>query len=351
MKKNILKKGPNILLLLASVFVPFLGVSVDKVEAADCEQIHTNYYFFVQIAGDDILEQDDGYTTKASTYIEDLKVPVGKEVLAHGQISLNGQTFEGITWDINTYWKYGRQFENASLVEQVDETSIPNATLIGHGTWNNDQTGEVDIEGKADLSGYSESQLVNATYIPTSSFYRVPVETGREAPTSGTFYIQRDFPANSPFTGTPISYTYTVTAYDSVVSPALYYVQYCEVEAEEQEPTPENYKVTIHYIDTDNNTIQADRILGSNYADGSSYTYSCPSTITYNGQTYNFDSSDNVSGRINGADAEGYCIYSLNVPNNPTTGDIAIYAVWLIGAGALIYSIYYFNKNYRKSEM
>ena len=40
-----------------------------------------------------------------------------------------------------------------------------------------------------------------------------------------------------------------------------------------------------------------------------------------------------------------------DVPENPKTGDALIFIVWAVGAAALGYSIYYFNKYYKKNSI
>ena len=93
--------------------------------------------------------------------------------------------------------------------------------------------------------------------------------------------------------------------------------------------------------------------MGTNYENGKTYSIACPATVG----SYRLVSNANTSVTINNADGESKCYYELTstpvddeIQENPTTSDIPIYIVWAIGAGALGYSVYYFNKYYRKNK-
>lgn len=140
--------------------------------------------------------------------------------------------------------------------------------------------------------------------------------------------------------------------YESLVIPALAYVEYqgnC-VEIEEPPIVDPTYNANIQYINKDTNEKVSNDYNKTNLEDG--YNEKVTSPTLDNCTLVNAD-EDIVNVLIEGKDFNKIIYYTCSVePEEPNiqTGDILIAVVWGVGIAALGYSAYYFNKM-RKENM
>jgi LPXTG-motif cell wall-anchored protein len=87
-------------------------------------------------------------------------------------------------------------------------------------------------------------------------------------------------------------------------------------------PVEQKYTVTVHYVDENNAVIKDPAVLGADYKDGDHYDAAPAkkSTITFNGQTYDYDKTTGAaeSGTINRSNVDVTYVYKLNQPEQPT---------------------------------
>ncbi len=359
MKKNIGKKASVLLLSTLAMVVPFM-VKIDNVKAAET---YTNFYFFSDaftitedINQEKLIEYivDDPHTTNDFSY----DIPGNATITGQGWVELvNGGDDSGHStteWDIRKFWSmYQGAYKALTSTEGrgvYTPDNDPNYHYQLHGGWTANGR-YFEIADQLDVSNASLSGLVNASVLPEVDD-STTVDIDRSAKLISVT-IQRYADSSTPNIDawqTPLTATTNddVTA-DWAFAPALYYLTYTV--PDEEVPL---FSITQYYYDQDTGeTIQGSKLIGSNYEDGKTYSIACPASIG----SYRLVSNANTSVTINGADGKSNCYYRLvstpaeeEIKENPTTSDIPIYIVWAIGAGALGYSVYYFNKYYKKNK-
>ena len=358
MKKNIGKKTCGFVLSTLAIVMPFI-TSIENVSAAET---HTNFYFFsdaltVYSSSDQesIINRINKATNTTNDYVYD--IPSNAEIVNQGWVDLSesggdssGQSTSN--WNVRMFWSmyqatYRRLVGTGEGIYTPDEDGLYHYQL--HGGWSSGGV-DFDVNDKLNVSTSSLDGLVNASVIPEVS-KSTTVDINRQGRMISVT-IQRTVSDSSPNIDawkTPISLSNDDVTADWVLVPALYYLTY-EI-PDEEVPL---FAITQFYYD--NNTgeeIQASKVMGTNYENGKTYSIACPATVG----SYRLVSNANTSVTINNVDGESKCYYELTstpvddeIQQNPTTSDIPIYIVWAIGVGALGYSVYYFNKYYKKNK-
>ncbi len=347
MKKNRGKKACGALLSTLAIAMPFAVLFKQDVQAAEECKTYTNYYFYADVASETSFNNTmRGNEINHSTGFANI-IPDDATRVASGTVTLtrSGSSMTTSSWSLTNFWDYyNRAFSASNLIYTSGDVNY-----IGHSDWFVDG-GQVSNDHVTFIA--SSSQLAAASILAGLNAPTVYWGTKGNGEEKLSGVIKRTYNSSSDY-GTP-DYLYS-RDYKSYAMPSLYYIQYktCTTSADPT-PTPSKYKVTKYFKeDGTGKTIRNPEVIGSDYADGATYSTTCPAEI----DNYKLVSNANVSGTINGADATVECLYKAsgsaggeNVKDNPGTSDIPIYIVWAIGIGALGYSIYYFNKYYKKNN-
>lgn len=364
MKKNIGKKACGFVLSTLAIVMPFI-TSIENVSAAET---HTNFYFFSDAFTvysssnqESIINRINEATNTTNDYVYD--IPSNAEIVNQGWVDLSesggdssGQSTSN--WDVRMFWSmyqasYRRLVGSGEGIYTPDENGLYHYQL--HGGWSSGGV-DFDVEDKLNVSTSSLNDLVNASVIPEVAS-STTVDINRQGRMISVT-IQRTVSNSSPNIEawqTPIRLSNDGTTANWVLVPALYYLTYTI--PDEEVPM---FAITQYYYDNGSgDEIQPSKVMGTNYENGKTYNIACPASIG----NYRLVSKANTSVTINNADGKSECYYEQvsnpsepsqpidqDIQENPTTSDIPIYIVWAIGAGALGYSVYYFNKYYRKNK-
>lgn len=359
MKKNIGKRASGVLLSTLAIVMPFMV----KVENVSAKETHTNFYFFSDsftitenTTQDSLITSVNDSSNTTNDYAYD--IPTNAEIIDEGWVNLAESGDESghstSEWGVRKFWQMYQGSYRQLTGSQKNGVYTPEGDDLYHyqlhGGWSSGGR-DFDVDRQLNVTSASLNDLVDASVLPQVAD-STSVDIDRQARLISVT-IERTISASSPNIDawqTPIQLTNAddVTA-DWVLVPALYYLTY-EI-PDEEVPL---FAITQFYYD--NNTgeeIQASKVMGTNYENGKTYSIACPATVG----SYRLVSNANTSVTINNADGESKCYYELTstpvddeIQENPTTSDIPIYIVWAIGAGALGYSVYYFNKYYRKNK-
>lgn len=367
MKKNIGKKACGVVLSTLAIVMPFMV----KVENVSAKETHTNFYFFSdsftisetttqEILIDRVNESSN--STKAFAY----NIPTNAVIIDDGWVDLveSGDDSGHSTseWDIREFWSIYKESYRTLINTDGDGVYTPETSDFYHyqlhGAWQitgNDHTFKVDRQ--LDVTGSNLDDLVDATILPEVS-NNTTVDIDRDGENREIdITIERTISESSPNIDawkTPIELVNAddVTA-DWVLVPALYYLTY-----EIPDGEVPLYAITQYFYDNKTGEeVMSSVEHGRFYENGKTYSFACPAIITNDDRSYHLVSDANASVTIDNADGKVECYYELisipvddEIQENPTTSDIPIYIVWAIGAGALGYSVYYFNKYYRKNK-
>ncbi len=349
-----MKKGKVCLWVLVGFTCLFMEIS--RVDAAS-EQI--NFYFFSEASTtksskDDLINKINSASYSTNSFVYDIPSNGKKEAEGWVRLSSNGDTSAKSTssWSLDTFWtQYQRAYRSLTSSNGTGvyiNSSANNYHYQLHGSWKDNVAGdEFDVKSQLDLTKFTAANLSKASIIPTiDTSTKFSVKSGLI-----NVNINRKISKSS----------YNIDSYKAinasgknyVLLPALYYITYSIPDGEVA-----TYKITQHYYDkATKKEIQASKVMGSDYKTGSSYTVTCPSSIG----DYKLSSNASTKITINGTDGRSDCYYTKNtssgngnVPDapqnleqstdNPTTSDIPIYIVWLVGIGALGYASYYYSK-------
>lgn len=366
MKNKLLKR---ISLLSFALITTILSVA--PVEAEELCTTNKNYYFFIEInyAGSnyrDKISQESGWKRNHRTYFPALEVDKN-EIIKEGIICLkrNDDDTESCTSDIDSidtitlaeyYRLYLEALNNGQSVsykidntEETTKSKVYKTTLSGdivnnyftHGKWYAVDPAEDEITGGngVDLSMINVEDMVNATLLPDLLEITNAHNSSFESLSSTIRRTIKNNKGNDSISTFDVAWSPGGTAQASILSPALYYIEYkvCETITPKYNATINYYyegtKDRVEFKDDEPNPY-----LEGGLEDGTTKDIESPAL---KGCTVD---KDKVTIKIEGKDFEENVYYNCDVKENTKTGSALIIAAWIIGIGALGYSVYYFTK-------
>ena len=353
------------ILLLIGVVGLALGVSLNitqvKADGENGNNCHTvrNYYFFAEINDanhyqEKLPNSDSTYPRIHSTSFKALPSGIHlSDISTKGQITLvkTGDTVATTTWNLEDFYKAYRlaKGENGHYSETLSDNTEINYFL--HGAWY-EENAEGESNNTVDVTDKSDQELAAGSIIPSTTIITMTEGDILAGRVNRTIEYSDLYTTEGEYIDgiTPFKHSYSTggNEYDMLLTPALYYVEY---EACEEVETPK-YTATIEYRNKATNKKVADDYIDENLANG---FYDSVTSPVIDNCTLDNPAVDKVHEyTIDNANHE-YTVYYVctsgeEVKENKKTGDALIYIVWGIGALALGYSIYYFNKYYKKEE-
>lgn len=241
------------------------------------------------------------------TTVNDLKINEG--ITSYSYRSEEGTDADGKK-EITTYYKHGRWFvaeENDNLIEE------------GGGSVKYIDTYKNDL-----------SVLVNGSILPETT---LTMTDATVSPIKGV--VARKFTSLDGLTAFKVDWNGSEK--ESVLSPALYQIKYTLCEEKDV------YKAQIDYVYTDGSEAAPSHNEDELEA---GYTNKVTSPTIKNCTPDKKDVTISID-KDNPKDFHEKVIYTCKTDNeadNPTTGSALIFVAWVVGIGALGYSVYYFSK-------
>ena len=400
MKNKLLKIG------MVSV-ITLIGSSLGIAKADDSNTTkncihHKDYFFFNQINKVSTLLNNKTLcpgdpsslgsctgtmSTKGGSYFPNINKVTKEEIKKSGLVCLKkGELVEGDncstngTWTLEefyTNWKKAasQSFERLDSVKnefvsaatkgpdsnsftyKIATETAEDGTVINyilHGKWytSNDD----DSVNWEEVAGNGEDyQNVSTDKLVSGSFFPGKTPTIDDPFISDIRYIKPV--VHRTYTGeamknsniTPFKYQWTGSnktdePVDSVLSPALYYIEYDICEDVPNEPEPDyNSDITYKCVDENGEEMECpggdpDPDHREELEDGYTHDVDSPKI---EGCT---PDQETVKIKIEGKDFKEEVIYTCKAPKNPGTGSFLIVIAWLVGLGSLGYSGYYFYK-------
>lgn len=373
--KNKLFKRRNLCLTLLIALLPILTVKADKI----CNT-YKNYYFFIEIneaTGDtapyiDKIEQ--GWKREHRTYFPALSInksAINKEgiiCLKRDENDTESCTSDIAHIDTMTLNEFYTLYVDAlnkgqklqfKINNTEDTTSSRLYTVTAsdnvinnyytHGKWYIISNNTVEEGGESvDLSSSNVNDMTKASLMPDLLEITISLNDSFESLSSNVHRTIKNNKGNDAISTFDVAWKVGSTPKTSVLSPALYYIEYQTCE--------DKYNATITYYLEDDEGTKTEITKENNlqFDDGNTSPYY--KTQLSDGYTEEVESpalknctpdKKNVSVKIEGKDFYDEVVYSCKnetIIDNPNTGKALIYIAWIIGLGALGYSVYYFTK-------
>ncbi len=286
MMKKIGKMSFGCLLCMSLVIAPLMSKPAYVKAAESCTE-HTNYYFFLNVSN--LAGYESSMKGTASTHITSVAnvIPANAEYVDSGEVKLSKDKTGVMSKSEWSMDNFWKYSAYANDGGNPDKVyTSGNVSYLGHGEW----AKEGDAFSGDFKSLISDQDALTAASVITSNKIRVNFTTQKSPETLVDATIERTYPASADYESSPII---DGEAQDELAFPALYQITYktCETSSDGGAGTP---------------------------------------------------SGGSGSPSDKGSDG--------NVDKNVATADLPIYIIWAVGLGALGYSIYYFNKYYRKND-
>lgn len=382
-----MKKIKIISIAALSIFI-LTGIVKAEEQAKVCKN-YTNYYFFNEINDIETVENlVKGASSETGAYryhvtyypeLEGEKQSEGRVCLQKDNV-VDGKNCKE-TWTLNKYYEtYVNMIKNGQVVSNFvnglgNTTSYTKlydsdkrTSYFMHGYWFEKENGVIDNHGKGvvDITNLPTSTLVAGSFLPTSTTLIFDY-TGNASSTAIFAEVDRtlkvldyrklkegkteaDIDLNNLDTSTSLNITPfsldwgdgTIHA-KSVLTPALYKVVY--------EKCEDAYNADIEYfVKESDGTLTPAKEYDKEIVNYSKSELDDGYTEPVNTPKLSGCTADKakVEVKIEGKDFYDKVIYTCKanqeINNNSKTGDALIYIAWVIGLGAIGYSVYYFRK-------
>lgn len=384
MKKENKKNRIRIVSLFSVLSV--VGFALTTPVNADQQCHYKDYYFFNEINTVTEINKHEsdmtgaGWVRKHATYFP---IATDYKNFNSGRICLRRddndtvacENFSGTIWNLDEFYNAyklaateGKSVDytiyptgegtktSTSRVKIVKDEANEITRYLTHGRWYEINADNKEIEGGdgVNLGQSKVSDMIDASLLPITAEFSSNFNSDSII-TNGSIKITLDrnvikvIPKENteekPFNNEIKSFS-TVwhpgeAPRDSILTPALYYVEY--------DASCEKYQATIDYFyagTTDRvefKNDEANPYVETGLDNGYSKEVKSP-------ELKGCTSSKDVTIKIDGEDFYDVVYYSCDLKEPPKTGDALIYVAWVVGLGALGYASYYLYKNRKPKE-